>query len=244
MDSTLERLGVPTASSAPPSLMATIPVHSQLSALPPVWPRSAQLATALLLVLSLGLMSWHAASLRVESARPTEPAFTLDLNRADRAELRQLPGIGEALAGRIDDYRRAHGPFRHLDDLRKVRGIGPATIERLRPFVSVEGPPREEEDAPPAPPPPRRPRELPADGLVSVSLQKKPVVLSRIDINFATPEQLRKLPGIGPKLSERILETRQRQPFTSVDDLRRVPGIGPKTLERLRPLVTVDSPVG
>ena len=51
---------------------------------------------------------------------------------------------------------------------------------------------------------------------------------------------MQKLPGIGPKLSQRILDERARGAFKSVEDLRRVPGIGPKTLEKLRPLVTIE----
>ena len=58
-------------------------------------------------------------------------------------------------------------------------------------------------------------------------------------MNRATVEELQRLPGIGPTLSGRIVQVREREPFHSVDELRRVPGIGPKTLERLRPFVTV-----
>src|SRR5262249_56008260 len=61
-----------------------------------------------------------------------------------------------------------------------------------------------------------------------------------INLNRATADELRLLPGIGPKMSERILEERARGPFKSVEDLRRVPGIGAKTLERLRPYLTVE----
>jgi competence ComEA-like helix-hairpin-helix protein len=61
-----------------------------------------------------------------------------------------------------------------------------------------------------------------------------------LDLNRATAEDLQLLPGVGPKLSERILAERDKGAFTSVDDLRRVAGIGPKTLARLRPFVTVS----
>ena len=49
------------------------------------------------------------------------------------------------------------------------------------------------------------------------------------------------LPGIGPKMAQRIVDERRKAPFKTVDDLRRVSGIGPKTLERLRPFIPVGS---
>ena len=61
--------------------------------------------------------------------------FLVDLNRADWPELAQLPEIGENLAKRIVASRREHGPFLDHDDLRRVRGIGPKTLERVRPYL-------------------------------------------------------------------------------------------------------------
>ena len=60
----------------------------------------------------------------------------VDLNRADTTALESLPGVGPALARRIVEARRA-APFRSVDDLLRVRGIGPATLARLRPLVRV-----------------------------------------------------------------------------------------------------------
>jgi competence protein ComEA len=62
-----------------------------------------------------------------------------------------------------------------------------------------------------------------------------------IDLNRATTVELQRLPGIGPKLSERIVAERLNGPFRSVEDLRRVYGIGAKTIDRLRPHVTVEA---
>jgi competence protein ComEA len=61
----------------------------------------------------------------------------VDLNRAGEAELIALPGIGPALAGRILAERERRGRFRSVDELLEVRGIGPATLERLRERVVV-----------------------------------------------------------------------------------------------------------
>jgi competence ComEA-like helix-hairpin-helix protein len=68
-----------------------------------------------------------------------------------------------------------------------------------------------------------------------------PQVIKPLDINYASAEELRQLPGVGPKLAQRILAQRVRGRFKSVDDLRRVPGLGRKALERLRPFITVDT---
>ncbi len=69
---------------------------------------------------------------------PAEAPGPLDLNRAGPAELDALPGIGPVLAGRIVAHRTAHGPFRTVDELLAVPGIGPRSLERLRSRVRVQ----------------------------------------------------------------------------------------------------------
>ena len=61
----------------------------------------------------------------------------ININEADSEELQALPGIGPSLAKRIVDYRETHSTFQSLNDLTKVHGIGPKTIEALRPLVSL-----------------------------------------------------------------------------------------------------------
>ncbi len=67
-----------------------------------------------------------------------------------------------------------------------------------------------------------------------------------IDPNCADAATLETLPEIGPARALAILRERDRRPFASVDELRRVPGIGPKTLERVRSALAVafSSPEG
>ena len=69
-------------------------------------------------------------------ARDTAPALgRLDPDRASAAEWERLPGIGPSLASRITADRAANGPFGSPEGLLRVRGIGPRTLERLRPFL-------------------------------------------------------------------------------------------------------------
>ena len=61
------------------------------------------------------------------------------LNRASRQELERLPGAGSTIAQRILALRDSLDGFRTPDDLERVRGIGPATVARLKPLVSAGG---------------------------------------------------------------------------------------------------------
>lgn len=70
-------------------------------------------------------------------ATGSEGAAPVDLNAATAAELDALPGIGPATAAAILAHRDEHGPFRSVDDLLDVRGIGEAKLEQLRPLVAV-----------------------------------------------------------------------------------------------------------
>ena len=61
----------------------------------------------------------------------------VDLNTATSEQLQSVPGIGPATAGRILEWRKTHGPFERVEDLLNIRGIGPTTLEKLRPYVTV-----------------------------------------------------------------------------------------------------------
>ena len=63
----------------------------------------------------------------------------VNVNMAAAEELELLPGIGEATALKIIDYRTANGPFTSIDDLVKVNGIGDAKLRDMRNFIKLEG---------------------------------------------------------------------------------------------------------
>jgi competence protein ComEA len=68
---------------------------------------------------------------------PDQPGPPLDLNRATPDELMRLPGVGPVLARRIVEVRDSVGRFAAVEDLRGVRGVGRAKLERLRPFIGI-----------------------------------------------------------------------------------------------------------
>lgn len=72
------------------------------------------------------------------AAKPAAAAAAIDLNSADASTLaREMRGIGESKARAIVEYRRIHGPFRSIDDLALVKGIGARTIELNRAKLRV-----------------------------------------------------------------------------------------------------------
>ena len=63
--------------------------------------------------------------------------FKLDLNNASKAELTLLPRIGATIAGRIVDYRSNNGRFENVDELLNIKGVGPKTLARIRPYCQT-----------------------------------------------------------------------------------------------------------
>ncbi|MGL4421466.1 MAG: ComEA family DNA-binding protein, partial [Gemmataceae bacterium] len=145
----------------------------------------------------------------------SRPAIKLDLNRADREELLQLPGVGPRLADAIVLHREKHSPFATVQELTGVHGIGPKLLRDLEPWVEVRpaivitGPAPEEVpelkrvarplvNTAPAPAPP-------ASASTSRKIQPGE---GTIAVNTASAEELQRLPGIGVALAGRIVAER------------------------------------
>ncbi len=65
------------------------------------------------------------------------PVRKININDASAAELSGLPGIGEKMAERIVEYRNAKGPFRSVEDLQNIKGIGKKMFAKIKPFVEI-----------------------------------------------------------------------------------------------------------
>jgi competence protein ComEA len=61
--------------------------------------------------------------------------LSIDVNRATALELEKLPGIGPKLAQQIVEDRTANGPFSTPEDLLRVKGIGPAKLEKIKEMI-------------------------------------------------------------------------------------------------------------
>jgi competence protein ComEA len=114
----------------------------------PSWPRlvlrrADQAVAAAIITLSLvSLAGWwvwqgqlRGRLIDIERAEPIAIDFKIDVNRADWPELALMPNIGEQLAKRIVADRSERGAFHDLAELRRVRGIGPKTLESMKPFL-------------------------------------------------------------------------------------------------------------
>ncbi|MSR30121.1 MAG: helix-hairpin-helix domain-containing protein [Gemmataceae bacterium] len=156
------------------------------------------------------------------ASKQVSAPLRLDLNRATRVELAQVPGIGPITAGKIVEFRDQVGPFSSLNDLDQVKGIGKALVNRVQRSLYVNS------------------ENIPTRTLFKEKLGGS-LVVKKIDPNLATQEQLMELPGIGRVLAARIVQSRGQVQFEKAEDMKKVLGIGNKTLEKLQPFLEFPS---
>jgi len=76
--------------------------------------------------------------LKQEKKRAPPEEEKININTASKEKLITLPGIGKTLAERIIDYRNTHGPFKSIQDVMKIKGIGKGTFNKIKDKVVVE----------------------------------------------------------------------------------------------------------
>jgi competence protein ComEA len=110
------------------------------------------------------LLSLSAAS---NSTKKKPPAKPVNINTATSEELQQVPGIGPATAQKIQQMRKSYGPFKSVDDLLAIRGLGQKRLDKMRKYLTVgktNSLKNETPSAKPAAPsekPPDKPQEKP-----------------------------------------------------------------------------------
>ena len=170
---------------------------------------------------------------RERRSRPLADGETIDPNVASAEELDRLPGVGASRALRIVQEREENGPFASIEDLTRVTGLGPSSVERLKPYVRVTGGGSSSE---------RRPSTVARTGPPGEVGRTAGAAASGalVDLNRATEEELLALPGVGPVMAGRIVAFRkERGGFRKLEDLMDVKGVGSKTFARLKPLVKI-----
>jgi len=88
-------------------------------------------------VAAAALLAFPAGAGAAPDTKAASAQAPVDINSASEAELAALPGIGAAMAKRIVEFRKEHGPFERVEDLMKVKGIGEKSFQKLRPAVTV-----------------------------------------------------------------------------------------------------------
>ncbi len=83
----------------------------------------------------------HGRLIEIDRIDPLAAQFQVDVNTALLPELINIPDIGHTLGQRIIDYRQQNGPFKSVDQLRHVKGIGPKTLEKIKPYLRPISPP-------------------------------------------------------------------------------------------------------
>ena len=132
----------------------------------------------------------------------------ININDAQKEELALLPGISDAAAQGIIQYREQYGAFNTINDLTNVSGIDRSTVDALHPWVMTGHETQDEER-----------------------------YYQRINVNTASADELVTLPGIGMTKAERIIAGR-RPKYTRISDMEDVSGIDTNTVDEIRRFVT------
>ncbi len=149
----------------------------------------------------------------------------VNLNSATQTELEALPGVGAKLAGEIIAKR----PFKTIDDLKTVKGIGEAKFNTLKTMVSAGATETETATATTTGMPKTMDR-------VAKTAATKLNAGEKVSLNNASVDQLEKLPGIGPKKAQAIIQAR---PFNTVEDVMKVKGIKAGIFNKIKNDITL-----
>jgi competence protein ComEA len=167
-------------------------------------------------------------------------AAPVDINTADQKALESLPGVGPATAKEIIKGR----PYKSVDDLANVKGIGKTKLEKIKPLLTLGGQPAAQAPAAAgatagaaaskATTATQAAQKAPTD---AKKAGKVSIPAGSININTASKEQLVALPGIGNTKAQAIIDGR---PYQKPEDIMKVKGIKQKTYDKIKDLITVQ----
>jgi len=157
----------------------------------------------------------------------TDPVklFNFDPNTLDESGFKQL-GLRDKTINTIINYRSKGGHFKTPEDIRKIYGLREDEADKLIPFIKIENGSLKNYDA-----------------VVYQTKEEKPKpVIKKIDVNNATEEDFKALPGIGDVLSKRIVKFRNSiHGFKSINDVSKTYGLSDSTFQLILPYLTIES---
>jgi len=180
------------------------------------------------------------AALALAAGSALAAGAPIDINAADQKTLESLPGVGPAIAQEIIKGR----PYKSVDDLAKVKGLGKAKLAKIRPLVTVGA--GQAAQAPAA----SGAAASSAASKASAAAQaakgapaeakkaaRAAAPASPVNINTASKEQLEALPGIGAKKAQAIIDGR---PYQKPEDVMKVKGIKQGIYNKIKDYITVQ----
>ncbi len=138
---------------------------------------------------------------------PATSAFPVNINTADEKTIEMLPGIGPSKAKAIVDYRKKAGPFKTFEDILKVPGIGPSTLDKFSGLITG----------------------------VSTASFKNSQKININSATAKEIENLPSIGQIKARGIVSYRET--HGPFRNLEDLKKVSGIGSKTIQKIKDLI-------
>ena len=85
----------------------------------------------------LAILAVSCAILPSTAAKKKPPVKPVNINTASSEELQLVPGIGPATAQKILQMRKSYGPFKSVDDLLAIRGLGQKRLDKMRKYLTV-----------------------------------------------------------------------------------------------------------
>ena len=160
--------------------------------------------------------------------QPVKPeVFFFDPNSASVKDWVRL-GIKEKTASTIRKYISKGGKFNKPDDLKKIWGLHPQDVERLLPYVTIKNVVKEY--------PSYEKKEYPKN-----SFTRAPKIIQKVDINLADTSAYVALPGIGSKLSQRIIAFREKLGgFYSIDQVGETYFLPDSTFQKIKPYLILN----
>ncbi len=159
--------------------------------------------------------------------KETEKIGKIDINKADIETLSKLSGIGPVKSQAIVDYREKNGEFKSLIELTNIKWIGKKTLAKLLPYLEMIGDSAEV-------------YAFVADESPTMDTLLTAGVTEKININFASIEQLRNLKGIGQKKAQAIIDYRNEHgSFETIEEIMNVKGIGQGIFDKIKNSIEV-----